>query len=66
MNVIALNLIPDDPSLCGLFGQRIVIFGGGDVAARKAAYFSREAEVLVVSRSFSPKIETLPVQRRVL
>jgi len=35
-------------------GRRIVIFGGGDVAARKAAYFARQAEVIVVSRSFSP------------
>ena len=47
-------------------GKRIVIFGGGEVASRKAAYFSREADVLVVSRSFSPKIATLPVERRVL
>ena len=47
-------------------GKRIVIFGGGEVASRKAAYFSREAEVLVVSRSFSPKIRALPVERRVL
>jgi precorrin-2 dehydrogenase/sirohydrochlorin ferrochelatase len=31
-------------------GKRIVIFGGGDVASRKAAFFSGEAEVLVVSR----------------
>jgi len=47
-------------------GKCIVIFGGGEVASRKAAYFSREADVLVVSRSFSPKIATLPVRRRVL
>jgi precorrin-2 dehydrogenase/sirohydrochlorin ferrochelatase len=47
-------------------GKRIVIFGGGEVASRKAAYFSREADVLVVSRSFSPKMSTLPVERRVL
>ncbi len=47
-------------------GKRIVIFGGGEVASRKAAYFSREADVLVVSRSFSPKITALPVERRVL
>lgn len=32
-------------------GRRIVIFGGGDVAARKAAYFSGNADVTVVSRS---------------
>ncbi len=47
-------------------GKRIVIFGGGEVASRKAAYFSREADVLVVSRSFSPKIAELPVEKRVL
>ena len=47
-------------------GKRIIIFGGGEVASRKAAYFSREADVLVVSRSFSPIMSTLPVQRRVL
>ena len=36
--------------------RRIVIFGGGDVAARKSAYFAGEAEVTVVSRSFGQKI----------
>jgi precorrin-2 dehydrogenase/sirohydrochlorin ferrochelatase len=45
-------------------GRRIVIFGGGAVAARKAAYFAQEARVLVVSRSFVQKIETLPVQKK--
>jgi len=47
-------------------GKRIVIFGGGMVASRKAVYFSGEADVLVVSRSFLPTITTLPVKRRVL
>ena len=46
--------------------KRIVIFGGGEVAFRKAAYFSREGDVLIVSRSFSKKISDLPVQREVL
>jgi len=36
--------------------RRIVIFGGGDIAARKAAYFAGVAEVTVVSRSFVQKI----------
>ena len=45
-------------------GRRIIIFGGGEVASRKAAYFSREAEVLVISRSFSHKISILPVKRQ--
>jgi precorrin-2 dehydrogenase/sirohydrochlorin ferrochelatase len=44
-------------------GRRIVIFGGGAVAARKAAYFAQEARVLVVSRSFVQKLETLPVEK---
>ncbi len=44
-------------------GKHIVIFGGGEVASRKAAFFSREADVLVVSRSFSPKISILPVRQ---
>ena len=45
-------------------GRRVVIFGGGAVAARKAAYFADEARVLVVSRSFVHKIETLPVTKK--
>ena len=45
-------------------GRRIVIFGGGAVAARKAAYFSKEARVLVISRSFVQKIDSLPVGRK--
>jgi len=47
-------------------GKRIVIFGGGEVASRKAAYFSGEADVLVVSRSFSHKMSILPVERKML
>jgi precorrin-2 dehydrogenase/sirohydrochlorin ferrochelatase len=46
--------------------RRIVIFGGGDVAARKAAYFSKNAEVTVVSRSFVPAFDELKVIRKVL
>ncbi len=47
-------------------GKRIVIFGGGEVASRKASYFSGEADVLVISRSFSHKMSLLPVERRML
>ena len=35
-------------------GKQVVIFGGGEVAARKAGHFAQEAEVLMVSRTFSP------------
>jgi precorrin-2 dehydrogenase/sirohydrochlorin ferrochelatase len=45
-------------------GRRIVIFGGGAVAARKAAYFAQEARVLVVSRSFVQKMGTLRVEKK--
>jgi precorrin-2 dehydrogenase/sirohydrochlorin ferrochelatase len=47
-------------------GKQVVIFGGGEVASRKAAYFSVEADVLVVSRSFSNTMSELPVERMVL
>jgi len=47
-------------------GRRIVIFGGGAVAARKAGYFADETRVLVVSRSFVHKIGTLPVTKKSL
>jgi precorrin-2 dehydrogenase/sirohydrochlorin ferrochelatase len=45
-------------------GRRIIIFGGGAVAARKAAYFANEARVLVVSRSFVQKMETLQIEKK--
>ena len=50
------------PLFVDLTGRRIVIFGGGDVAARKARYFAREAKVTVVSRSFSEKFSDIPVE----
>ncbi len=47
-----------------LTGRRVLIFGGGDVGARKAAYFEHEAEVTVISRSFSPDLERLTIRRQ--
>ena len=47
-------------------GRRIVIFGGGDVAARKAAYFSGNADITVVSRSFVPAFDELKITRQEL
>jgi precorrin-2 dehydrogenase/sirohydrochlorin ferrochelatase len=41
------------PLLVDLSGRCVLICGGGEVAARKAAFFLPEAEVTVVSRSFS-------------
>ena len=40
------------PLLVDLSGRSVLICGGGEVAARKAAFFLPEAEVTVVSRSF--------------
>ncbi|NMB79198.1 MAG: bifunctional precorrin-2 dehydrogenase/sirohydrochlorin ferrochelatase [Methanomicrobiales archaeon] len=45
-------------------GRRIVIFGGGDVAARKAAYFSGKADIVVVSRSFVPAFDAMKVTKK--
>ncbi|MCQ8903800.1 MAG: bifunctional precorrin-2 dehydrogenase/sirohydrochlorin ferrochelatase [Methanothrix sp.] len=43
------------PLLIDLKGRRVVIFGGGDVAERKARLFS-QGDLVVVSREFTPGI----------
>jgi precorrin-2 dehydrogenase/sirohydrochlorin ferrochelatase len=52
------------PLFIDFTGRRIVIFGGGDVAARKAAYFSGKGDVVVVSRSFVPAFDELKISRK--
>lgn len=47
-----------------LTGRRVLIFGGGGVGARKAAFFEHEAEVTVISRSFSPELDALAIRRQ--
>jgi len=47
-------------------GKRIAIFGGGEVAARKAGHFANEADILMVSRTFSPECRALPVELKTL
>ena len=44
------------PLLVDFSGRCVLICGGGEVAARKAAFFLPEAEVTVVSRSFVPSL----------
>ena len=43
--------------------RRIVIFGGGEVALRKAAFFLPESKVTVVSRSFREEFNDMAVDR---
>jgi precorrin-2 dehydrogenase/sirohydrochlorin ferrochelatase len=45
-------------------GRRVVIFGGGEVACRKARFFVPEANVTVVSRSFIGKFAGLMVNKQ--
>jgi precorrin-2 dehydrogenase/sirohydrochlorin ferrochelatase len=51
------------PLMIDLTGKKVVIFGGGEVGARKARFFAPEAEVTVISRSFSSHLSGLEVQR---
>jgi precorrin-2 dehydrogenase / sirohydrochlorin ferrochelatase len=44
-------------------GRRVVIFGGGEVAFRKARNFLPEADVSVFSRSFIKKFADLPAEK---
>ncbi len=50
------------PLMIDLSDRTVVIFGGGNVGARKAAYFCGEARVIVISRSFSAAVKSLPVE----
>ena len=49
------------PLFVDCLGKTVVIFGGGKVAARKAARFAQKADVFLISRSFSKRCRTLPV-----
>ncbi len=43
--------------------KQVIIFGGGEVGARKAVYFCNDANVTVISRSFSDKFAEIPVKK---
>lgn len=51
------------PLILDLTGRKVVIFGGGPVGARKAAFFQGECLVLVASRSFGKEIRGMEVER---
>lgn len=51
------------PLMIDLTGKKVVIFGGGEVGARKARFFVEEAEVTVISRSFSPLLSGFGIHR---
>lgn len=52
------------PLFIDFAGKRVVIFGGGPVGERKAAFFA-DAEVAVVSREFTPGLEAMPGVKRI-
>lgn len=54
------------PLILDLRTRRVIIFGGGSVGLRKAAFFAGKSEVTVVSRSFLPGFETCGVECRPL
>lgn len=51
------------PLMVDCTGRPVTIIGGGEVGARKARYFSDEADVTVYSRSFSPAFQMIPVKQ---
>jgi precorrin-2 dehydrogenase/sirohydrochlorin ferrochelatase len=51
------------PLILDLTGRTVVIFGGGPVGARKAAFFMGECHVVVASRSFGKEVRGLEVER---
>lgn len=54
------------PLLIDCNHRRVVIFGGGEVAARKAGYFSGKSDLVIVSRSFVPAFDALKVTKKEL
>jgi len=49
------------PLVLDLLDRKLVIFGGGQVALRKARYFQDEVEVTVVSLDFDPGFDDMRV-----
>ena len=57
--IIFSSMTGYQPLFVDFTGKKVVIFGGGAVGERKAAYFSG-ADVTVVSREFTPGLEAMP------
>lgn len=51
------------PLIIDFSQKKVVIFGGGSVSARKARYFLDEADLTIISRSFSDAVARLPVRQ---
>lgn len=51
------------PLIIDFSRKKVVIFGGGSVSARKARYFLDEADLTIISRSFTDALTQLPVRR---
>ncbi len=53
------------PLMLDLNGKEVVIFGGGTVGERKASLFSGVADVIVISRDFTPALEALSEDKKI-
>ena len=53
------------PLMLDLAGKEVVIFGAGAVGERKATLFSEFADVIVISRDFTPVLEKLFGERKI-
>jgi precorrin-2 dehydrogenase/sirohydrochlorin ferrochelatase len=53
------------PLMLDLKGRKVVIFGGGDVGERKAMLFAGHAEVVVVSREFTPELKHISSEGKI-
>lgn len=53
------------PLMIDLKGKKVVIFGGGEVSERKALLFAGHAEVVVISREFTPELNRLSLEGKI-
>ncbi len=53
------------PLMIDIKGKKVVIFGGGEVGERKAMLFAGHAEVVVISREFTPELKRLSLEGKI-